>query len=273
MIDTLSAYLSSIPVVWLATLGGLFTWGCTAAGAGVVFLTRRYNQRFMDIMLGIAGGVMLAASQWSLLAPAVEMSGGDWKPATLGFVGGALLLAAIDRVLPHLHPGLDISRAEGVKTSWQRTALLVLAITLHNIPEGMAVGVAFGALSQISDPALYHQAMAGAIALTIGIGLQDIPEGLAVSMPLRREGMGRWRAFWNGQLSGIVEPIGALAGATFVMMTGSILPYALAFAAGAMIFVVVEQVVPESQQNGHGDAATLGLIAGFALMMAMDIAL
>jgi ZIP family zinc transporter len=268
-----SSLLSGVNVLWLALMGGLFTWACTALGSSAVFFTRRYDQRLMDIMLGTAGGIMLAASHWSLLAPAVEMSQGDYKPAVFGFLVGALTLYAIDRVMPHLHLGLDISQAEGVKTRWQRTVLLVLAITLHNIPEGISVGVAFGALSQFSDPAQYQHALTAALALMIGIGIQDIPEGLAVSMPLRREGLGRFRAFLYGQASGVVEPLGAVLGALAVILMTSLLPYALAFSAGAMVFIVVEEVIPESQQNGHGDLATLGLVFGFALMMALDIGL
>ncbi len=259
--------------VLLALIATLFTWLVTAAGAAPVLFVRDMNQKLMDGMLGLAAGVMIAASYWSLLAPAIEMADGDWKPATTGFLAGALFLYVIDKILPHLHPGLDISQAEGVKTSWQRSVLLVLAITLHNIPEGLAVGVAFGAVAHVSDPALAQEMMLGGIALTIGIGLQNFPEGLAVAMPLRREGMGRMKAFMYGQASGAVEPIAGVVGAVAVLWMAPLLPYALAFAAGAMIFVVVEELIPESQQNGYGDFATAGTISGFAIMMALDVGL
>ena len=253
-----------------ALIATLFTWFVTAAGAALVFFTRRFNQKIMDGMLGFAAGVMIAASYWSLLAPAIEMSGGDWKPAAIGFLAGGFCLYVIDKILPHLHPGLDISQAEGIKTSWQRSVLLVSAITLHNIPEGLAVGVAFGAVAHATDP---HAATLSAIALAIGIGLQNFPEGLAVAMPLRREGMGRLRAFMYGQASGAVEPLAGVLGAWFVLSVASLLPYALAFAAGAMIFVVVEELIPESQRHGNHDFATLGALGGFAVMMMLDVAL
>ena len=261
--------------VTMALIATLFTWFVTAAGASLVFFTKRFNQKIMDGMLGLAAGVMIAASFWSLLAPAIELSGGDWKPAVMGFLAGGMFLYIIDKLLPHLHPGLDASKAEGIKTSWQRSVLLVLAITLHNIPEGLAVGVGFGALgagADFTDPQTL-KILGGAIALAIGIGLQNFPEGLAVSMPLRREGMGRFKAFMCGQASGIVEPIAGVLGAWAVLSMGTILPYALAFAAGAMIFVVVEDLIPESQQKGNTDFATLGALFGFAIMMALDVAL
>ena len=259
----------------MALIATLFTWFVTAAGAALVLFTKNFNQKLMDGLLGFAAGVMIAASYWSLLAPAIEMSGGDWKPAAIGFLLGGIFLYGIDKVLPHLHPGLDISQAEGVKTSWQRSVLLVLAITLHNIPEGLAVGVGFGVLGQtadFSDPATLKM-LGGAIALAIGIGIQNFPEGLAVAMPLRREGMGRFKAFMYGQASGIVEPIAGVLGAWAVLSMAAILPYALAFAAGAMIFVVVEELIPESQQKGNADFATLGAMFGFTLMMTLDVAL
>jgi zinc transporter, ZIP family len=260
------------PVV-MALIATLFTWFVTAAGAAPVLFTKTLNQKMMDGLLGLAAGVMIAASYWSLLAPAIEMSGGDWKPATAGFVGGALFLYVMDKILPHLHPGLDISEAEGIKTSWQRSVLLVSAITLHNIPEGLAVGVAFGAVAHATDPAMANSLMMGGIALGIGIGIQNFPEGLAVAMPLRREGMGRFKSFMYGQASGIVEPIAGVLGAWLVLSMEPLLPYALAFAAGAMIFVVVEELIPESQRNRHNDFATMGVIVGFAIMMTLDVAL
>jgi ZIP family zinc transporter len=216
---------------------------------------------------------MIAASFWSLLAPAIAMSQGgsipSWIPAASGFLLGVVFLRLIDRVLPHVHLGFPTSEAEGVKTSWRRSTLLVLAITLHNIPEGLAIGVAFGAVA-----AGFPQAtLSGAIALAIGIGIQNFPEGFAISVPLRREGLSRSKSFWYGQLSAVVEPVAAVIGAAAVMMAKPILPYAMAFAAGAMLFVVVEEVIPESQRNGHTDLATGGAMLGFVVMMILDVAL
>ncbi|HUU94590.1 MAG TPA: ZIP family metal transporter [Phycisphaerae bacterium] len=256
-----------------ALLATLFTWLLTAAGAAPVLFFKRFNQKAMDGMLGMAAGVMIAASFWSLLAPAIEMSGGDWKPATIGFIAGGLFLYLIDKLLPHLHLGLETAEAEGVKTSWQRSTLLVVAITLHNAPEGLAVGVAFGAVAHAADAAMAREIMLGGIALAIGIGLQNFPEGLAVAMPLRREGMARFKAFMYGQASGLVEPMAGVLGATLVFSMQAILPYALAFAAGAMIFVVVEELIPESQREGYSDFATAGAMLGFAIMMMLDVGL
>ena len=256
-----------------ALLATLFTWGMTAAGAAVVFLIKDLNRRLLDGALGFAAGVMMAASFWSLLAPSIalseEMGFVKWVPPLIGFVAGAAMMRLADWLLPHLHLFAPDSSAEGVKTSWRRTALLVLAITLHNIPEGLAVGIAFGAVQAGFETA----SLGAAIALAIGIGLQNLPEGTAVSVPLRREGLSRTRAFYYGQMSAWVEPFAGVAGAAAVLMLRPILPYALAFAAGAMIFVVVEEVVPESQTGGHPDIATLGAIAGFAVMMVLDVAL
>lgn len=256
-----------------ALIATLFTWLLTAAGAVPVLFTRRFNQKVMDGMLGLAAGVMIAASFWSLLAPAIEMTGGAWQPAAMGFLAGGVFLYLIDKTLPHLHLGLDISRAEGIKTSWQRSVLLVLAVTLHNIPEGLAVGVAFGAVAHAADAAASQQLTLGGIALAIGIGLQNCPEGLAVAMPLRREGIGRFKAFMYGQASGVVEPMAGVLGAWLVLSMEPLLPYALAFAAGAMIFVVVEELIPESQRNRHTDFATGGAMVGFTIMMMLDVAL
>ena len=262
-----------------ALLATLFTWGVTAAGALIVVFTKRVSQKFLDASLGMAAGVMIAASFWSLLAPAIDMAAAGrgtfgwmpmWLPPLIGFVLGAACLRIIDRILPHMHPQLKIR--EGVKTSWQRSTLLVLAITIHNIPEGLAVGVAFGAAATMTGAAQAAQ-VGAAIALAIGIGLQNFPEGAAVSLPLRREGMSRGRALWYGQLSGIVEPVAGVLGAWAVISMASILPYALAFAAGAMIFVVAEELIPESQSNGNIDLATGGVIGGFAVMMTLDVAL
>jgi len=192
-----------------------------------------------------------------------------WFPAVIGFLLGGVFLRVIDKVLPHLHLGFPSDEAEGLKTSWHRTVLLVLAITLHNIPEGLAVGVAFGAAASGVPSAT----LAGAVALAIGIGLQNFPEGLAVSVSLRREGMTRFKSFWYGQLSAVVEPIASVLGAAAVVIMRPLLPYALSFAAGAMIFVVVEEVIPESQRGGHTDWATMGAMVGFAVMMTLDVAL
>jgi ZIP family zinc transporter len=256
-----------------ALLGTLFTWLLTASGAAVVFFARDLSRKMLDGMLGFAAGVMIAASFWSLLAPAIEMSEATnlpgWLPAVIGFLVGGVFLRLLDRLLPHLHLFLPIEQAEGIKTKWRRTTLLVMAITLHNFPEGLAVGVAFGAVAA----GLPSATLAGAVALAVGIGIQNFPEGMAVSMPLRREGISRLKSFWYGQLSGTVEPLAGILGAALVLIARPILPYALAFAAGAMIFVVVEEVIPESQTGGHSDAATLGAMLGFALMMTLDVAL
>lgn len=259
-----------------ALIGGIGTWLITALGAaGVVFL-RRINQRLLDVMLGFAAGVMLAASFWSLLSPAIELAASlgvpSWLPAASGLAAGGLFLRLMDAVLPHLHPGYPRREAEGIGTHWHRTTLLVTAITLHNIPEGLAVGVAFGAVGaglELNGAIT----LSGAIALTIGIGIQNFPEGVAVAMPIRAVGISRVRAFWFGQLSAVVEPIAAVIGAAAVVAFRPLLPYALAFAAGAMVYVVIEELVPESQRNGNEDIATLATIGGFMAMMILDVAL
>jgi ZIP family zinc transporter len=260
------------PVVQTLVATG-FTWFITALGAGVVFFFREINRKVLDGMLGFAAGVMIAASYWSLLAPSIEMAKGlgvtPWIPATVGFLMGGAFIWIIDRILPHLHLGLPMEEAEGIPTSWRRSILLVLAITLHNIPEGLAIGVAFGALA--AD--LPSANLAGAVALALGIGIQNFPEGTAVSVPLRREGLSVLRSFWYGQLSGLVEPVAGVLGAAAVILIQPILPYALAFAAGAMIFVVVEELIPESQISKNTDVATLGALLGFAVMMTLDVAL
>jgi len=259
--------------ILLALFATLFTWGVTALGASLVFFFKTINKKVLNSMLGFAAGVMIAASFWSLLKPAIEMAEENgsipWVPALVGFLSGGAFLLLIDKILPHLHIGLAIDKAEGIKTSWQRSVLLVLAITLHNIPEGLAVGVAFGALAQNPDAGV----LAGAVALAIGIGLQNFPEGAAVSIPLRREGFSRFKSFMYGQMSGIVEPIAGVIGAALVLLITPLLPYALAFAAGAMIFVVVEELIPESQSGNETDMSSVGAMLGFATMMVLDVAL
>ena len=267
-------FIQQFNPVTQALVATLFTWGVTAAGAALVFFTRSVNHKLMDSMLGFAAGVMIAASFWSLLAPGIEMAEQfgqvAWLTAAIGFMGGGIFMRVIDKFLPHLHPSLSIDKSEGVKTSWQRSTLLVLAITLHNIPEGLAVGVAFGAVA--AD--LPSATIGGAIALAIGIGIQNFPEGAAVSMPLRREGMSKRKSFFMGQASGAIEPLAGVLGALFVLRLQSILPYALCFAAGAMIFVVVEELIPESQRKYENiDLVTMATMTGFTVMMILDVAL
>ncbi|WP_353167951.1 ZIP family metal transporter [Flavobacterium sp.] len=271
MYDDLIKYLEGIDPILAAFYATMFTWLVTAAGASLVFFFKTMNRAVLDGMLGFTGGVMVAASYWSLLAPAIEMSEGEGFtkviPAATGFLMGALFLFALDKTLPHLH--INFKETEGIKSPWQRTTLLVLAITLHNIPEGLAVGVLFGGVAA----GIPEASIAGAVTLAIGIGIQNFPEGIAVSMPLRRMGMSRRKSFMYGQSSAIVEPIAGVLGAVAVTFFTPILPYALAFAAGAMIFVVVEEVIPETQQDNNTDIATLGFIAGFIVMMSLDVAL
>lgn len=266
-------WLTHLNPILQALIGTLFTWFLTALGAAGVFFFKSINRKILNGMLGFAAGVMIAASFWSLLAPAIEMAESStipgWLPAVVGFLLGGAFLWSVDKVLPHLHMGLPTREAEGIKTSWQRSILLVLAITLHNIPEGLAVGVAFGAVAAGFPSA----ALTGAIALAVGIGLQNFPEGAAVSIPLRREGMSRLKSFWYGQASGLVEPIAGVLGAAAVLAMRPILPYALAFAAGAMIYVVVEELIPESQQGKDTHWSTIGAMLGFAVMMMLDVAL
>ncbi len=267
------AYFESIDPILAAFYATLFTWGLTALGAALVFFFKTMNRAVLDGMLGFTGGVMIAASFWSLLAPGIEMSKGEGFvkviPAAVGFLFGALFLFALDKVLPHIHLNFKESEKEGIKTPWHRTTLLTLAITLHNIPEGLAVGVLFGGVAAGFEGA----SIGGAVALALGIGLQNFPEGFAVAMPLRRLGLSRTKSFLYGQASALVEPIAAVLGAWLVLTFEPILPYALSFAAGAMIFVVVEEVVPETQQDKYTDIATLGLILGFVVMMSLDVAL
>lgn len=271
MFESIIAYFESINPVLAALYATLFTWFLTALGASFVFFFKNMNRVVLDGMLGFTGGVMIAASFWSLLSPAIEMSEGEGFvkviPAAVGFAFGALFIFGLDKLLPHLH--INFKETEGVKSPWQRTTLLVLAITLHNIPEGLAVGVLFGGVAA----GIPEASIAGAVTLAIGIGIQNFPEGIAVSMPLRRMGMSRWKSFMYGQSSALVEPIAGVLGAVAVLFFIPILPYALAFAAGAMIFVVVEEVIPETQQDKNTDIAALGLIAGFIVMMTLDVAL
>lgn len=271
MYQDLIKYLEGIDPILAAFYATMFTWLVTAAGASLVFFFKTMNRAVLDGMLGFTGGVMVAASYWSLLAPAIEMSEGEGFtkviPAASGFLMGALFLFALDKTLPHLH--INFKETEGIKSPWQRTTLLVLAITLHNIPEGLAVGVLFGGVAA----GIPEASIAGAVTLAIGIGIQNFPEGIAVSMPLRRMGMSRRKSFMYGQSSAIVEPIAGVIGAFAVTFFTPILPYALAFAAGAMIFVVVEEVIPETQQDKNTDIATLGFIGGFIVMMCLDVAL
>jgi len=266
-------WLKQFDPISQALIGTLFTWGVTALGSAMVFFFKSIKRVVLNGMLGFAAGVMIAASFWSLLSPGIEMAeslgANPWLTAATGFLSGGLFLWLVDKLLPHLHLGLEIEEAEGIKTSWQRSVLLVLAITLHNIPEGLAVGVAFGAVAY----GLPSATLAGAVALAIGIGLQNFPEGAAVSIPLRREGFSRTKAFLYGQASGIVEPVAGVIGAAAVLAMRPILPFALCFAAGAMIYVVVEELIPEAQQDRNTDVATIGCMLGFAVMMMLDVAL
>jgi ZIP family zinc transporter len=271
--DQIITYLERIDPVLAAFYATLFTWGVTALGASLVFFFKTIKRSVFDGMLGFTGGVMVAASFWSLLAPAIEMSTGEGFtrvfPSVIGFALGALFLFSLDKILPHLHINFKMEDKEGIKTPWHKSVLLTLAITLHNIPEGLAIGVLFGGVAVGFEGA----SIGGAVALAIGIGLQNFPEGFAVAVPLRRQGLSRWKSFNYGQLSAIVEPMAAVLGAWAVISFQPILPYALAFAAGAMIFVVVEEVIPESQQENFTDISTLGFIGGFILMMTLDVGL
>jgi ZIP family zinc transporter len=260
--------------IWSALLATTFTWLVTALGASLVFFFKNMDRSVLDPMLGFTGGVMVAASFWSLLNPAIEISeklypGYSWMPAAVGFLLGALFIYMLDRVMPHLHLNFGLEESEGLQTKLHKTTLLILAITLHNIPEGLAVGVLFGAAAIGMEDA----SVASAITLAIGIGIQNFPEGIAVSMPLRRNGVTRFKSFWYGQLSAIVEPLAGVAGALAVVYIQPVLPFALAFAAGAMIFVVVEEVIPETQRDRYTDRSVLAFIGGFLVMMILDVAL
>ncbi len=271
--NDLLRFFEGLDPVMAALLATTFTWLVTASGAGLVFIFKSLSRKWLDAMLGFTGGVMVAASFWSLLAPAIEMSEGlgwpTWLPAAVGFAFGAVFLYTLDKFLPHLHINFDPAQKEGMATKWHKTTLLVLAITLHNIPEGLAVGVLFGGVAA----GIPEATIGGAVALALGIGLQNFPEGIAVAMPLRRMGVSRRRSFFYGQLSAIVEPVAGVIGALAVLWMQPLLPFALSFAAGAMIYVVIEEVIPETQQDRNTDLATLGFIGGFIVMMILDVAL
>lgn len=271
MFEKIVDYLKGIDPVLAAFYATMFTWLVTALGAAVVFFVKSASKKLLDAMLGFTGGVMVAASIWSLLIPAIEMSDGEGfmqvLPSIIGFLLGALFLYLLDRLLPHFHA--NFKQTEGIKSPWQKTTLLILAITLHNIPEGLAVGVLFGGVAA----GIPEASIAGAVTLAFGIGLQNFPEGIAVSMPLRRMGLSRLKSFYYGQLSAVVEPIAGVLGALAVLFFTPVLPYALAFAAGAMIYVVVEEVIPEAQQNKNTDISTIGFLAGFVVMMTLDVVL
>ena len=255
-----------------AALGTGFTFLLTSAGAAVVFFFKnQVGGNIQKGFLGFAAGVMVAASVWSLLIPAISEAEAmgliGWVPAAIGFVAGGVFLYALDHLLPHLH--LEEKQPEGLSSSWKKTTLLVSAVTLHNIPEGMAVGLAFAMAAQHQDPAM----MSAAMALAIGIGIQNFPEGAAISLPLRREGMSRGKAFVMGSLSGIVEPIFGILVVLVSTQIAPFMPWMLAFAAGAMIYVVVEELIPEAHLGEHSNIGTLGVIAGFVVMMVLDVAL
>lgn len=272
--EQIEQFFTDIGPVYSALIATTFTWLVTAAGASLVFFFKAMNRSVLDPMLGFTGGVMIAASFWSLLNPAIEMSERlypkmSWMPAAVGFFLGAMFLYFLDKLTPHLHINFGMEEKEGAKTQWHKTTLLVLAITLHNIPEGLAVGVLFGAAAE----GMPEASIAGAVALAMGIGIQNFPEGIAVAMPLRRHGVSRLKSFWYGQLSAIVEPFAGVVGAVAVIYMQPILPFALAFAAGAMIYVVVEEVIPETQRDKYTDRSVLGFIGGFLVMMILDVAL
>ncbi|MFA5470467.1 MAG: ZIP family metal transporter [Acholeplasmataceae bacterium] len=272
----LNWFMDLNPVVQ-ALLGTLFTWGLTAAGAALVYFFKTINRNVFNLMLGFASGVMIAASFWSLLAPAIDMANEQgaisWLVVAIGFALGGVFLYIADKTVPHMHFGMNHDK-EGIPTKLKRNILLVFSITLHNIPEGLAVGVAFGAVQYTTGDPL--AATLSAIGLALGIGIQNFPEGAAVSIPLRQEGLSRNKAFFLGQLSGIVEPIAGVLGAVLVLSVSKVLPYALAFAAGAMIYVVVEELIPEAQQKvtpKGAHYATFGVMIGFIIMMMLDVAL
>lgn len=264
---------STLHPILQALLAGLFTWGVTAFGASGVFFFSKVNQKLFNGLLGFAAGVMIAASFWSLLAPSIvlseELGNQSWVAPAIGFLLGGCFLWVLDKIIPHLHIGSPVHAKEGLSTRWKKTVLLFSSITLHNIPEGLAIGVAFGAVAAEIPGA----SLASAIALAFGIGIQNFPEGFAVSMPFRREGLSKMKSFLLGQASAMVEPLAAILGAALVLVMRPALPYALAFAAGAMIFVTIEEIIPESQSEGSSDFATAGAMLGFVVMMILDVAL
>tara|TARA_R100001143_G_scaffold63310_1_gene69654 strand:- start:13442 stop:14278 length:837 start_codon:yes stop_codon:yes gene_type:complete len=273
---SITTWFFELHPLWQAFFAGMMCWFATAFGSAVVFINKGVSRKFLDTALGFAAGIMIAATIWSLLEPSMAMAEGlgmiKWVPATTGFLVGALFIRLVDAYIPHLHLGLPKDAAEGVKTKWRRATLLVMAITIHNIPEGLAVGVLFGAAASGIDPTGTASVMA-AITLAIGISIQNIPEGMAISLPLRGEGVSKFLSFNYGQLSGLVELIFAVLGALAVIYVQPILPYALGFAGGAMIFVVVEELIPTSQRSGNTDLATLGTVVGFCVMMVLDVTL
>jgi zinc transporter, ZIP family len=270
-LSSIEEFFRGISPVLQAVIAACFTWSMAAFGAASVFIVKRVSHKLLGGVLGFAGGVMIAVSFWSLLAPAIELSAEksipSWLPATIGFLTGGLFLRVIDKLLPHLHRGMP-TEVEGIKTNWRRNTLFIMAMTLHHIPEGLAVGVAFGAAAA----GLPHATLAAAIVLALGMGIQNFPEGLAVSVPLRCDGMSRQKSFWFGQLSAVVEPVAAAIGAASVIISTAVLPYALAFAAGAMIFIVIEEIIPQAQRYGNKDLASLTTMAGFVIMMILDVA-
>lgn len=266
-------YFSSLSPVLQALIAALFTWGVTMMGAAIVFFFKEVKKGVMDALLGFSAGVMIAASFWSLLSPAIDMANSlkmnAWVVAFLGFISGGLLLFIGDKIYSFFSEKKQYGTNYGGNHKIKRCLMLIFSITLHNIPEGLVVGVAFGSLAYGIEGAT----LASAITLAIGIGLQNFPEGSAVSLPLRRDGMSRKKAFFLGQLSGIVEPIAAVIGAILVLKIQTLLPFLLAFAAGAMIYVVVEELIPESQSNQKKDLMALFTLIGFSIMMILDVAL
>lgn len=244
-----------------------FTWFLTLIGSSFIFLKKEVSKTTINSMLSFAAGIMVSASFFSLLSPAIEMGKEKFPLVFSGFLTGGLFILLIDKSLPHIHLFTGEKKEEGLKTKWKKTTLLILAITLHNIPEGISIGVAFGSASQN----LENSTLASAISLAIGIGIQNLPEGFAVSGPLRREGFSLWKAFFYGQLSAMVEPIGGIFGCIFVMAANLILPFVLSFAAGAMVYVVVEELIPEAQKEPHNDLSTISILLGFSLMMFLDV--
>ena len=268
-------FFQDLPPYLQALIAGIITWLLTALGASSVFVFKNVNEKILNSMQGFAAGIMIAASFWSLLQPAIsynEDSNLSWLPVAIGFLLGGFFIRALDIIIPHIHQhAVDAQQyQEGPKTDkLNKNTLRVLAITLHNIPEGLSIGVAFGGIVSGNGEATFL----GALGLAIGIGIQNIPEGAALSMPIRAAGASRWKAFNYGQASAIVEPIFATIGAATVLIITPMLPYALAFAAGAMIFVVVEELIPDSQSGQNTDLATLSLMLGFTIMMILDVAL